>query len=346
MLLERCCPGKNAASVGAVVCEAGHTVARATTLTARQPRPGRRTRRPSRAPGPRAQPWRSRGPRRPVASGRGRGPAGTRPRTRRRSRSCRRPRSGRPGPARCPPRRPAGRRRRRRSPRRARPRARRAILQPASRSSAPVKPRTCSSFGSRTSRWGRAGAIHSSTPMSPGARMSAEVCRPASRARERISRRGLAAHELGAAHVQLPRTLEERPVDVARSVGAVGADHVERGPRAVRTDREHARRGLDVRAPQEPRGVHAVLLQQREQQVAGGVGPDRAHAGDLAPELGEDEPRAAGGPGGGDADLLHERAALALRDLLDGADEHVEDVHPHDDRAHQRASWAAGRVDP
>ena len=50
------------------------------------------------------------------------------------------------------------------------------------------------------------------------------------------------------------------------------------GPLAVRADRQHARRGLDVVAAHEQRGVDAVALEQGEQHVAGRVGADRAGA--------------------------------------------------------------------
>ena len=82
-------------------------------------------------------------------------------------------------------------------------------------------------------------------------------------------------------------------------------------------------------AAQQQRGVDAVALEQREQHVAGRVGADRARAADLRAELGQHERGAAGRAGRGDADLLHQRAALALGDRLDRAHEHVEHVHAH-----------------
>jgi hypothetical protein len=82
----------------------------------------------------------------------------------------------------------------------------------------------------------------------------------------------------------------------------------------------------------------AVALKQREQHVAGRVGADRAGAADVRAELRQHERRAAGRARGRHLDLLHQLAALALRDRLDGAHEHIEHVHPHGNGLH-RASF-------
>ena len=81
-------------------------------------------------------------------------------------------------------------------------------------------------------------------------------------------------------------------------------------------------------------GVHAVALEQGEQHVAGRVRADGAGALHLGAELREHERRAAGRPGGRDADLLDELAALALGDRLHRPDEHVEHVHAGAERPH------------
>ena len=81
-----------------------------------------------------------------------------------------------------------------------------------------------------------------------------------------------------------------------------------------------------------------------QEHVARGVGADGAGAAHAGPEPSEDERRAAGGPRGGHADLLDERAALPLGDRLHRPDEHVEHVHPEGDDVHGLAQ--AGRVSP
>ena len=54
----------------------------------------------------------------------------------------------------------------------------------------------------------------------------------------------------------------------------------------------------------------------------------------LRAELGQHQRGPARGARRRDADLLDELAALALRDRLDGPDQHVEHVHPHAERPH------------
>ena len=93
--------------------------------------------------------------------------------------------------------------------------------------------------------------------------------------------------------------------------------------------------------------------EQVAQHAAERVGAGGTHAGDARAELREDDGRAAGGAGGRHPDLLDELTLGAVRDGLDVADVHVEDVDPEgDDDGRERvwggghdASWA-GRVVP
>ena len=121
---------------------------------------------------------------------------------------------------------------------------------------------------------------------------------------------------------------------VVRAEAAVGAHDVEGGALAARADGQDARGGLDVVAPHEQSGVHAVALEQGEQHVAGGVGADRAGAPDRRAQLRQDERGAARRAGGRDPDLLDELAALSLGDRLHRAHEHVEHVHAGAQRPH------------
>jgi hypothetical protein len=139
--------------------------------------------------------------------------------------------------------------------------------------------------------------------------------------------RGLAAHELRPADVQVRRGGDGLPRRVVRPVGGVRTDHVEGGTRPVRADRQHAGGGLHAVAAQQQRGVDAVATQQGEQLVAECIGADGTGAAHGGAELGEHERGAAGRAGRGHPDLLDDLAALPLRDRLHGADEGVQDVH-------------------
>jgi hypothetical protein len=121
---------------------------------------------------------------------------------------------------------------------------------------------------------------------------------------------------------------------------------VEGRARPVGTDREHARRGLDGVAADEQRRVDAEAAQQVEHHVAERVVADRAGAAHVRAELRERDRGPAGGAGRGDPDLLDELAALTSRDLLDRANEHVDDVHPQRHHFHRFADPARACVVP
>ena len=140
------------------------------------------------------------------------------------------------------------------------------------------------------------------------------------------------------------------PGGVVDAVGGVGAHDVERRAVAVGPDREHARRRLDLGAPDEHGRVHIRLLEQLAQHVARRVGADGAGAAHPRAQLGQHQRRPAGRARGGDADLLDQLAALALGYPVHRPHQHVEHVHSHGDRVHllghPRSSSSMGWVVP
>ena len=99
----------------------------------------------------------------------------------------------------------------------------------------------------------KAGAIQStmSRACSPGARMSADVVTPWSRAKDEDPGRRLAAHELRPAEMQVGGCGDRVPGGVVGPVGRVGPDEVESRSLTVRPDGQDGRRGRHVVAADE-----------------------------------------------------------------------------------------------
>src|SRR5215217_5684785 len=163
--------------------------------------------------------------------------------------------------------------------------------------------------------------------------MSADVVTRFSRACERM--RAAASPPMNSGpEVQMGRRRHRVPGDIVGTIRRVRADHVKSGALAARADWEHARRGLHVVAPYEVLRVDPVALQERGEHLPHGIRPDRPRTRDLRAQLRKGDRGAARRARGGDLDLLDEVAALALRDRLDRAHQHVQDVHAHGDRVH------------
>ena len=213
-----------------------------------------------------------------------RGRAGSRPRRRRRSRWCPRPRPRRPGPSRRP------RRRRARTPSAPQRRGHAADAALEQRAAAVLE---VVRAGQREHllvvrqqvvelRKRRRDPVEQ--PGSPGARMSAEVTTPCSRARARSWAAASPPMNSGPPRCRC----------VAASISAGGRRpgrrcrwRRSRGRPAARrrADRQHAGGGLHVVAAHEQRGVDAVALEQGEQHVADRVAADRARARTSAPSF-------------------------------------------------------------
>ena len=203
------------------------------------------------------------------------------------------------------------------------------------RRSAPAPARRWAA-GSRGAR--SAGAIQSAiaAACSPGASRSAEVTTPCSRAKARILRRLLAAHELGRAEVQVGGGRRSPPT--ARRPRCRWRWRRRRGRRAAsRRDGSAAR--WPRSAPPSRRTSSAVSTPSRreqvEQHVAERVGPDRPGAADLGAELGQRDRRPAGRPGAVIRISSTSWPPWPCGNRLDRAHEHVEHVHPQRDHPHR-----------
>jgi hypothetical protein len=151
---------------------------------------------------------------------------------------------------------------------------------------------------------------------------------------------------------QGPAALDVLQVDIGAAEQPRRPGDVQRGPLAVRPDRQDGGRGLGLFFPNEPGGIHTVPGHRGRDDVAEQVVAERADDPHARAQFGQVD----GGPGrgarGGGPDLLQPDAALAGRDRLDRAAQHVQDVRaehrdlPQAGAFHWRPGSRAARRSP
>ncbi len=115
-------------------------------------------------------------------------------------------------------------------------------------------------------------------------------------------------------------------VDVLQRERAVGAGHMQSRALAVRTDRQHRRRGLHaILAPQIAR-VDAVALHGVDDKITQFILAERAHCDHFCAEFGEIDAGARRRARHRDADFLQQIDILPVGDARHGTPQNINDV--------------------